>query len=328
MNNIEYIEFLVNESQIRLDVYLSSKLSSHLSRNYIQNLIKEKKIMIFNENIQIPEHKIKPSFKLQAGMKIQIPKNLEVSGKNNDIIPVPMDIKILYEDEYLAIIHKPPGISVHPGPKEKDTITLLHGILHHWKDLQKHNLHINKNFINFRPGLVHRLDKMTEGLLIVAKNISTQWKLSKLFLTREIKKTYIAWILGLPPQESGTIDLPLKRHPKERTKMMVDPTGRRAITEYKILKSITTNHHRRYTKIEINLITGRTHQIRAHFHHLKCPVVGDDLYYHVDEKIKKYGLLLLAKKLEFNHPEINKKVHIEIEEPERFLEFEKKCKYY
>ncbi len=328
MNSIEYTEILVDESQIRLDVYLSKKLSTQLSRNFIQTLIKEKKILIFNHNIQIPENKIKPSFKLQAGMKIFIPQHLESFKNQYNITPIPLDIKILYEDEYLAIIHKPPGISVHPGPKERDTITLLHGIFYHWKELQDHNINLQNNYINFRPGLVHRLDKATEGLLIVAKNISTQWKLSKLFLTREIKKTYIAWVLGLPPQDQGIIDLPLKRHPKERTKMIVDPMGRRAITEYKIINSITSNHNRRYTKVHINLITGRTHQIRAHFHYLKCPVVGDDLYYHVDEKIKKYGLLLLAKELQFLHPETQKLIHVEIEEPKRFLEFEKKCKYY
>jgi 23S rRNA pseudouridine1911/1915/1917 synthase len=110
--------------------------------------------------------------------------------------------------------------------------------------------------------------------------------------------------------------------------MHVHPDGRRAITEYEILQSTTSNHHRRFTKVKINLITGRTHQIRAHFHHLKCPVVGDDLYYDVDEKIKKYGLLLLAKEIEFIHPETNKNIKVSIEEPERFKEFEKKCKHY
>jgi len=320
--------FLVEGSEERLDIFLSSHLGSVYSRNTIQKLIKEKKVQVYLNDQLVSESKIKPSLKVYSGMKIVLLESPSQVKESYFIEPVPMDLNILYEDDYLAVLHKPAGISVHPGPNEKDKITLLHGILHHWKHLQDQMVHVKDELVSFRPGLVHRLDKMTEGVLVVAKNISTQWKLSKLFLTRNVKKTYIAWLLGAPPEEKGMIDLPLKRHPKNRLKMHVDPTGRKAITEYEILKSLTSNHHRRYTKVQINLITGRTHQIRAHFHHLKCPVVGDDLYYDVDEKIKKYGLLLLSKEIFFIHPETNQPINISIQEPERFKEFERKCIHY
>ncbi len=330
-HKVQMIELSQFESELpnRLDVFLSNYFKNIYSRNMIQNFIKQKKIQILENNVPISEKKIKPSLLLKKSMKILIKENLETKNYNSYTIePKPLDMKILYEDEYLAIIHKPPGISVHPGPNEKDSITILNGILYHWKNLQNYSVKIENHNITFRPGIVHRLDKNTEGILIIAKNISTQWKLSRLFLKRAIKKTYIAWILGVPPEEKGTIELPLKRSPKNRLKMQVDPSGRNAITQYEILKTIVSNHHRKYTKLKINLITGRTHQIRAHFHHLKCPIVGDDLYYHVDDKIKKYGLLLLAKEIDFIHPETQQHINIEIEEPERFKEFEFRCKFY
>lgn len=315
----------INVDNERLDLFLSKHFNSILSRNAIQKIIKEKKIQILDREKPLPEKKIKPSLKVSSTMKIILLDNIEIENIPK-VEPIPMDLKILYEDDYLAIIHKPPNISVHPGPMEKSSITLLNGILYYWKELQ--NFPSTNNYISYRPGLVHRLDKMTEGVLVIAKNNSIQWKLSRLFFTRQVKKTYIAWLQGLPPEEKGIIDLPLRRHPTNRLRMHVHPDGRRAITEYEILQSTTSNHHRRFTKVKINLITGRTHQIRAHFHHLKCPVVGDDLYYDVDEKIKKYGLLLLAKEIEFIHPETNKNIKVSIEEPERFKEFEKKCKHY
>ncbi len=318
----------VEGSEERLDIFLSHQLDSVYSRNTIQKLIKEKKVQIYVNEQLVSESKIKPSFKVHSGMKIVLLESPSQIKEPYLIEPVPMDLNILYEDSYLAIIHKPPGISVHPGPNEKDKITLLHGILHHWNQLQDQMVYVKDQFVSFRPGLVHRLDKMTEGVLVVAKNISTQWKLSKLFFTRKVKKSYIAWLQGTPPEEKGIIDLPIKRHPKNRLKMHVDSNGRKAITEYEILKSVTSNHHRRFTKVQINLITGRTHQIRVHFHHLKCPVVGDDLYYDVDEKIKKYGLLLLSKEIFFIHPETNQPINVSIEEPERFKEFERKCIHY
>ncbi|MCS7204543.1 MAG: RluA family pseudouridine synthase [Leptospiraceae bacterium] len=325
-SNQEY-EWVVDSNGERLDVWLQQKFQTQYSRNTIQNFIKNKKVTIIDSQGKVlPEKKIKPSFRLEKGMKVLCDFH-EVSSSVN-INPIPMNLNILYEDQYLAIIHKPPNISVHPGQSETNEPTILNGILFHWKELQNQPIVIQNKTIIQRPGIVHRLDKMTEGLLLVAKNPSTQWKLSRMFQTREIKKTYIAWLLGTPKEEKGRIELPLKRNPKNRNKMMVDPQGRMAITEYETIKAITSTHHRKYTKVRIHLITGRTHQIRAHFHHLKCPVVGDDLYYHVDEKIKKYGLLLLAKALSFVHPETQELVHVEIDEPKRFLEFEKKCHHY
>lgn len=325
MGTLEKI--LVEESQIRLDVFLYKFFNQTLSRTYIQKLIKEHQISIVKDQQSISEHKIKPSFMLESGMEILIKETSLLSKKENTIEPVYVDFKVLYEDEFLAIIHKPSGIPVHPAENQEKTISILHGILYRWKHLQDF---VNSKEIRFRPGIVHRLDKMTEGLLIIAKNPSTQWKLSRLFQTRKIQKIYLAWILGRLPMEGeeGLIELPLKRNPKDRKKMYVDPKGRMAITKYKILKVISSIHNRIFTKLYIELITGRTHQIRAHFHHFKCPVVGDTLYANMTKELQKYGLLLLAKKLSFVHPEINRPISIEISEPERFLEFEQKCKFY
>lgn len=313
----------VDQSDIRLDIFLYNYFKGSLSRSYIQKIIKEKKIKIYFREKEISENKIKPSFLLEYGMKILI-ENLEIQTEAQ-IKPIEVKFDVLYEDEFLAIIHKPPGISVHPGENQKkEEATILNGILYRWKNLQE----IPSLNQSIRPGIVHRLDKMTEGILIIAKNSIVQWKLAKLFQTRNIKKTYIAWLLGTPPKEKDRIELPLKRNLKDRRKMSVDLEGRMAITEYEILKVITSNHNRKFCKVKINLITGRTHQIRAHFYHLKCPIIGDTLYATMDTHLAKYGLLLLAKAISFIHPETKQNISVEIPEPERFIEFEKKCKYY
>lgn len=317
------IEIYVDKSNIRLDIFLHNSFKERFSRSYIQKIIKEKKIKIYFREKEISENKIKPSLLLESGMKILI-ENLEIQT-TLEIKPIEVKFDILYEDEFLAIIHKPPGISVHPGENQKkEEVTILNGILYHWKNLQE----IQSSNPSIRPGIVHRLDKMTEGILVIAKNSTVQWKLGKLFQTRNIKKTYIAWLLGTTPKEKDRIELPLKRNPKDRRKMTVDLEGRMAITEYEITKVIISNHNRKFCKVNINLITGRTHQIRAHFHYLKCPVIGDTLYATMDTHLAKYGLLLLAKAISFNHPETKQNISVEIPEPERFLEFEKKCKYY
>ncbi len=312
----------------RLDMFIYKNLKEQISRNQIQKLIKEKKIKIYLEKSMLVSEKIKPSLLLKKGMRIELDEGNIEPKKSSLITPQYLPLNILYEDEYLAIIHKPPGIAVHPASNESNEITLLHGILYHWENLTR-ELNPSPTFpLLQRPGLVHRLDKMTEGLLIVAKNSSIQWKISRMFQTRQIYKEYLAWLLGCPPEAKGIINLSIMRHPKERHKMIVHPSGRMAITEYEILKTIISNHHRKYTKVKIQLITGRTHQIRAHFHYVKSPVVGDDLYYDANSQIRKYGLLLLAKKVVFEHPEKNTKIEIEIDEPERFKEFEKKCIFY
>ncbi|MFN3603610.1 MAG: RluA family pseudouridine synthase [Leptonema sp. (in: bacteria)] len=313
-------KIIVKESNKRLDIYLQERFNS-LSRSYIQKLIKENKILIRKNQKDLPKKKIKPSLMVEIGMEISIEDSLAKEKK--PIEPIKIDFDILYEDEYLSIIHKPAGISVHPPQNESKGITLLNGILYKWKELQ-----IQNPTSNFRAGIVHRLDKMTEGLLIIAKNPSTQWKLAKLFQSRNIQKNYIAWLMNTPPEEEGRIELPLKRNPKDRKKMRVDPTGRMATTEYKIEKVILSNRNRKFTKVYINLITGRTHQIRAHFHYLNCPIVGDTLYASMPTHLEKFGLLLLSKKISFLHPETSRPIIAEIPEPKRFLEFEKKCQFY
>ena len=150
--------------------------------------------------------------------------------------------------------------------------------------------------------------------------------MSDQFKNREIEKYYTAWLLSAPPQEEGRIELPIKRHPVDRLKMTVHEHGKMAVTVYRLLKVILSKKGRKYSLVDINIETGRTHQIRVHMAHLKCPVVGDPIYSRSSKEFeKKYGLLLFARRIVFKHPLTGKKMDFELELPERFIKFEKNC---
>ena len=180
----------------------------------------------------------------------------------------------------------------------------------------------------FRPGIVHRLDKMTSGMLIVAKNDKAHFLFSKLFQERNIKKTYFAWCIGYLSEEFGKIDFPIARHPKERNKMCISSKGRHAITHYKVKKRVTTKKGKSFLFLELILETGRTHQIRVHLQKLNCSIIGDPLYSKSSHNYEKFGLLLFSKELEFIDPFTKKEVSLSLELPENFKTFEKKCELF
>ncbi len=291
----------------RLDRFLKHSLGDEVSRASIQKWIDSGYVRNQDEKIQD-----KSSLKVKEGDQFSIsvpprpPLNLE---------PVSMSLPVILEREDFLIIHKPAGIASHSGPGDRSP-SLVNGLLYHFKDLSKAGGEA-------RPGIVHRLDKPTEGLILIAKNDRAHGKLSELFRKREIEKKYYAWVQGHPPEESGTIDLPISRHPVERLKMTISPKGRRSVTHYKVLKYINSRTGRKFSFVEVGLETGRTHQIRVHFQSQRCPVVGDLLYSRAGAQFESYGLLLLSFFLKFKDPFTGELIEANLPLTERFLRFEK-----
>jgi len=209
--------------------------------------------------------------------------------------PQPMSLQVYYEDDELAVIEKPAGLVVHPGAATGNN-TIVHGLLFHFKNLSKAGGQA-------RPGIVHRLDKWTSGLLIVAKDDWTHAQLSRAFQERSVQKTYIALVHGRMPQPSAEIALSIGRHAKNRTRMATHPDGRKALSSYRVLEELPG-----FSLLEVRIMTGRTHQIRVHLSAIGHPVVGDDVYSEsrFKEFSKKYGrpgrYFLHAAQLRFTHP--------------------------
>lgn len=294
-------------NNFRLDSFLNLSTGDEISRSSIQKWIKTGNI------IQSPNNKtVKSSQKVKIGEKfsVTIPQRT-----NTHLLPIPMDISIIEEELDFIIINKPPGISCHGGPGD-DRPSLVNGLLYHFQELSGYG------GIS-RPGIVHRLDKPTSGAMIVAKNDKAHIAFSKMFQERKIQKQYYAWIIQSPKKSEGTIDLKIQRHPYERLKMKAGTTGRKAITNYKIIKVIHTKNGRVYSLVQIGLETGRTHQIRVHFQALGCPVVGDMLYSRSGSEYEKYGLLLFSQSLSFIHPFENREIKIELPFPDSFINFER-----
>ncbi|MFW5998250.1 MAG: RluA family pseudouridine synthase [bacterium] len=295
-------EFTINknEKNIRLDKYLADK-NDDISRSYIQKLIKENKVMV-NGNIVN-----KKSYRLDSDDEIllKIPP-LEKSK----LKPVEINLDILFEDKDIIVLNKPAGLVVHPAPGHRNK-TLVHGLLAHTDNLS------GINGIK-RPGIVHRLDKNTSGTLVVAKNDQTHRNLVKQFKQREITKIYKTIVKGKLSYKKGKIDAPIGRDPNDRKKMAVRKNNsKNAISFFKVIK-----YFNNYTLVEVNLKTGRTHQIRVHFSYLGHPVVGDEKYGNNKENFQRQ--LLHAYKLEFFHPGLKKKMSFTAPLPDEFTLFMKK----
>ena len=243
------------EAGLRLDAFLSIRLADQ-SRAFIAHLIRQ-------GHVAVDDRPCKPARKLKAHqcIMLHLPKPAPV-----DILPEPMDLDVLYEDADIIVINKAAGVVVHPAAGHA-TGTLVNGLLHHCPDLK--GIGGEK-----RPGIVHRLDKDTSGVLIVAKNDLAHHSLSRQFKNRTIKKRYAALIAGIPARDSGRIELPVGRHPQDRKKMTtLNPAGRRAVTLWRV--------ERRFAGaalLEIDLETGRTHQIRVHCQAMGHPIIGDRVY--------------------------------------------------
>ena len=292
------MKIIINEEQQgkRVDGVIS-EYATELSRNTVQRLIEE-------EQIKVNGNKIKPSYKTNLNdiIDINIPKAKEI-----DLKPQNIPLEILYEDNDIIVVNKPKGMVVHPANGNPDG-TLVNAIMAKCKDS------LSGIGGEIRPGIVHRLDKDTSGAIIVAKNDKAHIKLSDDLKNHKIQKTYIALVRGIIKENEATINMPIGRSKQDRKKMAVDKNGKEAITHFKVLK----RYNEKYTLLEINIETGRTHQIRVHLSHIGYPIIGDDTYSNGKNEWGITGQCLHAKSLKFKHPITGREMLIEAELPEYF----------
>lgn len=286
-----------NEKGVRLDSYIAGK-KKDLSRTNVQRLIESGNILV-NNKIQ------KISYKVQANDEISIvvPEAKEIELKPQDI-----KVDIVYEDSNIIVVDKPKGLVVHPAVGNPDG-TLVNAIMNICKES------LSGIGGEIRPGIVHRLDKDTTGLLIIAKNDKAHINLSEQIKNREVKKIYIALVRGIVPENEATINMPIGRSTKDRKKMAVVKNGKEAVTHFKVL-----NRYKKYTLLEIKIDTGRTHQIRVHMSEIGYPVVGDMVYSNGKNEFGVEGQMLHAKSLDFKHPITGEQMHLEAELPSYFKE--------
>ena len=290
-------EFIVKaeEAGKRIDAYLSSK-NEDISRVAIQRLIEEEKILVNGK-------KTKASYKVQENDKItqEEEKPQEINLKAQDI-----PIEIIYEDDDIIVVNKPKGLVVHPANGNPDG-TLVNAIMAICKDT------LSGIGGEIRPGIVHRLDKDTSGILVVAKNDKAHINMSEQIKNHTVKKTYIALVRGIVKENEATINMPIGRSTKDRKKMAVTKNGKEAITHFKVIKRYPNEN---CTLLEVRIETGRTHQIRVHLAQIGYPVIGDATYSSGKNKWEVQGQCLHAKSLEFKHPITQKDMFLEAELPE------------
>ena len=281
----------VDQEKVRIDKYLSEKLD--LSRSRIQKLIDEGKVLV-NDNEITSNYKIKLDDQILVNDELDFSINIE---KEN----IPIDI--IYEDNDLLIINKESGMVVHPAPGHYRG-TLVNALLYKF-DLEGDPI---------RPGIVHRLDKDTSGLMMVAKNEKIHDILANMIKDKKVKRHYLALVEGVIEHETGTIDAPIGRDSHDRQKMAVtDQNSKKAITHFKVLKRFKDK-----TLVECILETGRTHQIRVHMKYINHPVVNDPIYN--KKKSDSFGQMLHSRSIEFTHPVTNELIHFEVEPPKKFKE--------
>ena len=289
------IKIVVDEANVRIDKYLASKLD--YSREYIGKLI-DAKLVLVNGKV------IKASYKINFNEEIII--HDEEFKAEEDILPVKMDLNIVYEDEYLMVINKPSGLVVHPGNGNYNN-TLVNGLMYYTKNLSDVGG-------EFRPGIVHRIDKDTSGLLLIAKTNEVHEILADDFKNKRIKREYIALLDGVFRQGSATIDAPIGRDKQNREKMAVVEDGKHAITHMKVLK-----RYEEYTLVSCVLETGRTHQIRVHMAYIGYPVHNDPVY--SKREATSFGQFLHSYKMNFVHPITKKEMEFTCTLPEYFKNF-------
>lgn len=283
-----------DNKNIRLDVVIAK--ITDLTRVTVQRLIE-------NRDILVNGNSSKASYRVANGdiITVEIPEVTETDIKPQDI-PIP----IVYEDNDIIVVNKPKGMVVHPANGNPDG-TLVNAILAHC------NGTLSGIGGKVRPGIVHRLDKDTSGLLIVAKNDRAHLNMSKQIQDRKVTKKYVALVRGVIAENEATIDMPIGRSEKDRKKMAVDKNGKNAVTHFKVIK-----RYNNYTLLDIKIDTGRTHQIRVHLAEIGHPVVGDEVYSNGKNEFGVKGQMLHAKSLDFEHPITEKKMHLEAEVPEYF----------
>ncbi len=286
-------KIIIADKSERLDVFLSEKLDK--TRSAVKKLVDDGEITV-NGN------KVKAGRTLKIGEEISVnipdPVKLDLEAEN-----IPLDI--IYQDKDIAIINKPQGMTVHAGNGTHGS-TLVNALLYHLDSLSGINGVI-------RPGIVHRIDKDTSGLLVVAKNDAAHLSLSEQIKNKTCHRIYLALLEGTVKQNDGIIDTFIGRSDKNRTMMAVKDSGRRAVTHFKVLK-----RYKEFTFAEFKLETGRTHQIRVHCKYIGHPIVGDPVYGYEKQKFKLNGQLLHAWKLELTHPSTGERMSFEAPLPDYF----------
>lgn len=280
----------------RIDKFLAQKLDK--SRSLVQKLIKDELVLVNGEVV-------KTNYSVANGDEIDV-KQLDVVD-NTNIIPQPMDLDIVYEDDDLLVINKPSGLVAHPAPGHYQD-TLVNGLLAYSNKLSDING-------EFRPGIVHRIDKDTSGLLVVCKNNETHEELANQLSDKTLFRQYLAIVHGEIEEDEGEIIAPIGRDPRDRVKMaVVAKNSKEAQTNFKVLE-----RYDHYTLVSCNLLTGRTHQIRVHFDFINYPLVGDPLY-GIKPTIDTKGQALHAYKLGFIHPRSGEYMEFESKPPQEFVD--------
>lgn len=285
-------DYVITDQTGRIDKVLTT-LEPEITRSQLKNLIND-------GHVTVNGQAVKPKYKVQPGDKISLvkpePQSLELTPEN-----IPLDI--VYEDDDVIVVNKPQGMVVHPAPGHPDH-TLVNALLYH-SPLSTING-------TFRPGIVHRIDKDTSGLLMVAKNDLAHQSLAEQLRNKTNKREYLALVYGQIKEDEGTIDAPLGRNPQDRKKQAVVKGGRHAVTHFKVLK-----RYDNFTLVKCILETGRTHQIRVHMKYIGHPLVGDPLY-GPRKVIGKNGQFLHAALLGFKHPRTGEEMVFEAPLPENF----------
>lgn len=292
----EHVITLLAEAEQRADSYIAAH--SDISRSQVQRLIGEGRVYVNNAPID------RVSQPLKAGdcVRVVVPAPRECAVTAEDI-----PIEIVYEDEDIAVINKPQGMVVHPAPGH-DSGTLVNGLMYAMDDLSGVGGEL-------RPGIVHRIDRMTSGLLVIAKNDAAHRALSEQFSAHTAHRSYIAVAEGNFREDGGTVDAPIGRHPSDRKRMAVtDKNSRDAVTHWRVLERLNG-----YTLLALELETGRTHQIRVHMAHLKHPLAGDDVYGRAKRQLGLDGQALHGYRLRLTHPTTGGEMCFYAPVPEWFL---------
>ena len=288
-------QFVIQDEKGRIDKVLTTKISS-LSRSRIQELVQDRNILVNGK-------KVKTSYKVQKNdlVSVSVPKLKPLA-----VIPEDIPLDIIYEDQDVIVVNKPQGMVVHPATGHPDH-TLVNALLFHTKNLAE-------SPEGFRPGIVHRIDKDTSGLLMVAKNAFSRESLEKQLAQKTNKRLYLAIVHGNFSEKSGTIEAPIGRDHYNRKKMAVVENGKNAVTHFTVLEQF-----QKYSLIRCQLETGRTHQIRVHLAYIGHPVAGDPLYgpHHT---LKGNGQFLHAQVLGFKQPHSGKWLEFEAQPPQIFLQ--------
>lgn len=286
------------EKSDRLDKVLTAELG--ISRSTVQGWLKSDLVKVNGEFV-------KSNYKAQNGDLVTILKKEE---EVVTIQPENIPLDIVYEDDVLIIVNKPSGMVVHPS-KGHYSGTLVNALLYHSNSLSD-----STSEEIYRPGLVHRIDKDTSGLLVIAKNNDVHQKLAQQIAENKMNREYIAIVDGHFAHETGVIDAPLSRHQTNRLKRVVEKGGKHAVTHFEVLDSFAD-----YSLVSCRLETGRTHQIRAHMEFIKHPIVNDPLYHPKGKKATEFGQYLHARTLSFTHPISGEALNFQVDPPKEFEDF-------